>query len=303
MENFSYEVWYINHNNNRMFFSKENTSAKKNNQLLMMCSGENASPEEKAIAQAFSYDIRGEYGNLILEARKKKSEQNSSEPFVWQGNLFCITIEKNEVIFERPELKKTGFKAFVPPGAKMKTENPEEIIEIKVPTFFKERCEIVFKEAARINIETWLEILSEWKKFYLENLGFNLYPLACDSHFFGVLIMINERIVRPSEEISDDSIRTAMQECASRYGLTADTIGKHCKKALAKYIPESAWGTDRKTMPVNLVYDFIRTFFSGADSGKISSDNPVIVKAVETYLSEKEVRKNCFAYLSGFEWL
>jgi hypothetical protein len=149
------------------------------------------------VAQAISLDIRGNYGDILNVLEEGINEGKIK----WSGNHFQIIIDKSK--------------------------NNVKIIDL------------VADELKEYNLDflEWNEALLDWKKYYLQELGFLSFDSKALSHMFGVALLtfdqINEEKIE--YEIGREMVTEAVKKCEKRYGVKASVIYRDCKKVTGVY--------------------------------------------------------------------
>ena len=167
-----------------------------NSKLLLLRELENYTDEERAVSQAISLDIRGEYGYFLNPQNVIISADNESL-IEWYGNLFYIVVNYTK--------KKTYLQYL----ASNKEEDLHRILEM--------------------SLKEWEDALLSWKSEYLHSLGFLEFESNALSHFFGILIM--SKNIFAGNDLRPNEIRDAIGQCADRYGVTRRHLYEDCKKA------------------------------------------------------------------------
>ena len=146
------------------------------------------------VAQAISLDIRGNYGDILNVLEGSINEEKIKR----SGNYFQIIIDKSK--------------------------NNVKIVDL------------VADELKEYNLDflEWNEALLDWKKYYLQELGFFSKAL---SHMFGVALLtfdqMNEEKIE--YEIGREMVTEAVKKCEKRYGVKASVIYRDCKKVTGVY--------------------------------------------------------------------
>ena len=170
--------------------NEENSENEKKDQIYILLDDKDIDDENARIAaQAISLDIRGDFGFFL---NRVKYKWDNNRDYEWTGNLFNIMVKPNEekvIIVDNTEEDEHGY-----------------IIELN----------------------EWQEALLDWKKFYLDALGFLKFKSKALSHMFGVLLLTYDQIGENC--CSDEMIIEAIKMCSRRYGISCSVIYRDCVK-------------------------------------------------------------------------
>ena len=189
---------------------------------------EGTTDEEKIVAQAISLDIRGRFSEV------PGMNKNNIK---WCGNQYEIEFSEDNTI----KITNILYNA--------STENDD----INSHGVSKDNTVI----QATISTKEWMEVLNDWKEFYLNELGFNEFEKAFMSRMFGVLIMVNDKVKLEDNNskinIDNSIVIEAMKDCADRYGVSIQTIYNQCKYAI-------------KVNRIQDFYDWVNDVFNGINN-------------------------------------
>lgn len=179
------------------FYEEENDFDDKIKQSYIFLKGNKDDELSSIVAQAISLDIRGNYGD-ILDALGESINEGKVN---WSGNHFQINIDKSK--------------------------NNVKIIDL------------VADELKEYNLDflEWNEALLDWKKYYLQELGFWAFDSKALSHMFGVALLTFDQITeeKVEYEIGREMVTEAVKKCEKRYGVKASVIYRDCKKVTGVY--------------------------------------------------------------------
>lgn len=150
----------------------------------------------KAMAQAISLDIRGDY-DFFLSRSKEKTEQTENTEYEWQGNLYKIKVNN---------LLGTVSISY------LLSEGKEELVT---------------------KLVEWNEALLDWKEFYLSELGFKVSTSEAFNHMFGVLILAHDLL--SDKCVDNEIISEAIKRCSRRFGVNSSVIYRDCRKVTGLY--------------------------------------------------------------------
>ena len=135
-------------------FEKKNDWDGEIKQSYIFLKGNKDDELSSIVAQAISLDIRGNYGDILNVLGESKNEGKVN----WSGNHFQIVIDESK--------------------------NNVKIVDL------------VADELKEYNLELleWIEVLLDWKKYYLQELGFLAFDSKALSHMFGVALLTFDQI-------------------------------------------------------------------------------------------------------------
>ena len=166
----------------------------KKNRYLFLYDDDSYSQPERAVVEAISLDIRGDY-NWFL----KNNKTESNESLVWTGDLYEIEVC-----------------------------NTHKIVYLR---YLETNNEKLINEAFSVSLEEWNDALSKWRKMYLKTLGFLEFNSEELNHFFGVLILAQDSLYDELDIILDNSIvSNSIRKCADRYGINSKIVFQDCRR-------------------------------------------------------------------------
>lgn len=178
-------------------FEKKNDWDGEIKQSYIFLKGNKDDELSSIVAQAISLDIRGNYGDILNVLGESKNEGKVN----WSGNHFQIVIDESK--------------------------NNVKIVDL------------VADELKEYNLELleWIEVLLDWKKYYLQELGFLAFDSKALSHMFGVALLTFDQIngEKIEYEIGREMVTEAVKKCEKRYDVKASVIYRDCKKVTGVY--------------------------------------------------------------------
>lgn len=181
-------------------------------QIYILLNDDVDNEEYKAVAQAISLDIRGDFGFFLnrnayeIEKydRYRRFDEyigyggyEEDEEYEWVGNLFRINV-----------------------NTRLGIVRIEEILDEEG---------IVYN----VDYKEWEEALLDWKEFYLHELGFLDFDSIALSHMMGVLILTYDQM--DGRYLISEMVTEAIKQCAKRYGVKESVIYRDCKKVTGLY--------------------------------------------------------------------
>lgn len=129
-----------------------------------------------------------------------------------------------------------------------------------------------------VEYELWRAALSEWKEYYLKEMGFEQFFYKQTSHAFGVLLLLYDKFVEPNE-MHREMLTLSIQQAAERYGITPSVVRSECKSSLKK--------DEQENVTLNDFYEWSKRIFQNEKVdrkfGKLRSDKDNIHQAFVDY--------------------
>jgi len=161
------------------------------------------SDEKRVLAQVISLDIRGDFGHFLIDQGRpdKKVKQNTT---IWRGSIFEVKIN---------HIKKM----------------------VTIHNYTGEDTDI------SVSLSDWIEALTDWKEFYLTELGFQSFNSVALNHLFGVILLgadllgVNNSNHELDTTGNDEELIEAIKMCADRFGVPVSDIYRDCKSVTGLY--------------------------------------------------------------------
>lgn len=174
----------------------DNNQDTERNQVYILLDDNVDNDYARIVAQAISLDIRGDFG-FFLNKQIDETEMCTEMEYEWTGNLFHIIVNTKEQLVKIEDI----------------TDEEGNVYDI--------------------DLEQWQEALSDWKNFYLKELGFLAFSSMALSHMMGVLILTYDQM--DGNSCSFEMVIEAIKKCADRYGVNKSVIYRDCKKVTGVY--------------------------------------------------------------------
>lgn len=174
----------------------DNNQNTERNQVYILLDDNVDNDNARIVAQAISLDIRGDFG-FFLNKQIDETDMCIEMKYEWTGNLFHIVVNIKEHLVNIEDI----------------TDEEGNVYEI--------------------DLESWQEALSDWKNFYLKELGFLEFSSMALSHMIGVLILTYDQMA--GNTCSYEMVIEAIRKSSERYGVNKSVIYRDCRKVTGLY--------------------------------------------------------------------